>query len=103
MFDIFSDWEKSGCIQDGVATLACIPVVVQNVINGLIVLAGIVAVFMIVYAGYKFIRSEGEQERIVDARKTLTYAIAGLIFVFLSFFFLNAIARFTGVEQLAPR
>lgn len=102
MFDIFQDW--GSCVSsEGVATLSCIPVVIQNVINGLIVLAGIVAVFMVVAAGYKFIRSEGDPEKIASARKTLTYAIGGLIFVFLSFFFLNAIAKFTGVEQLAPK
>ena len=103
MFDVISDWENSGCVKDGVATLDCIPVVVQNVINALIVIAGIVAVFMIVWAGYKFVMSEGDSEKISSARKTLIYAIVGLIFIFLSFVFLNVIAEFTGVEQLAPK
>lgn len=103
MFDIASDWKTSGCIKDDVATLDCIPVVVQNVINALVVVAGIVALFMIVWAGYKFVMSEGDPEKISSARKTLIYAIAGLIFVFLSFFFLNVIAEFTGVERLAPK
>src|SRR3972149_4219971 len=103
MFDVISDWEKSGCVKDGVATLDCLPFVIQNVINALIVIAGIVAVFMIVYAGYKFVMSEGDPEKISSARKTLVYALAGLIFIFLSFFFLNAISQITGVGQLAPR
>src|SRR3972149_9702258 len=103
MFDIISDWEKSGCVSpEGVATLLCIPVVLQNVINALIVIAGIVSVFMIVWAGYKFVMSEGDPEKISMARKTLIYAIVGLIFIFLSFVFLNIIAEFTGVSQLAP-
>ena len=103
MFDVISDWKSSGCVKDDVATLECIPVVVQNVINALVVIAGIVAVFMIIWAGYKFVMSEGDSEKISSARKTLIYAIVGLIFIFLSFFFLNVIAKFTGVSQLAPK
>jgi multisubunit Na+/H+ antiporter MnhB subunit len=96
-----ADW--GACVQNGVATLACLPIVFQNVINALVIIAGIVAVFMIVWGGYKLVMSEGDSEKLASARKTLIYAIAGLIFVFLSFFFLNAIAQFTGVEQIAPR
>ncbi|MEK6847172.1 MAG: pilin [Nanoarchaeota archaeon] len=103
MFDVITRWEDTGCIKDGVATLDCIPVVVQNVINALVVIAGIVAVAMIIYAGYKFVMSEGDSEKISSARKTLIYAIVGLIFIFLSFVFLNVIAKFTGVESLAPK
>ena len=35
MFDVISDWAESECVDKntGVATLECIPVVVQNVIN----------------------------------------------------------------------
>ena len=103
MFDVISDWKSSGCVKDDVATLECIPVVVQNVINALVVVAGIVAVFMIIWAGYKYVMSEGDAEKISSARKTLIYAIVGLIFIFLSFVFLNVIAEFTGVSQLAPK
>ena len=105
MFDVISDWAESECVDKntGVATLECIPVVVQNVINALVVIAGIVAVFMIIWAGYKYVMSEGDAEKISSARKTLIYAIVGLIFIFLSFVFLNVIAEFTGVSQLAPR
>ena len=47
--------------------------------------------------------SEGDPEKIATARKTLTYAIFGFVFILLSFVILNAIAKFTGVEQLAPK
>ena len=97
------NWEASGCVKDGVATIACIPVVIQNIVNALVIIAGVVAVFMIIFAGYKFVMSEGDPEKIASARKTLTYAIGGLIFIFMSFFFLNVIAEFTGVDQIAPK
>lgn len=103
MFDVASDWKS--CLQPGtdVATLACIPVVLQNVINFLIIFAGIICVFFIVWAGYKFVMSEGDPEKVASARKTLTYAIAGFIFVLGSFLILNLIANFTGVTRLSPK
>jgi hypothetical protein len=88
---------------EGVATLRCIPVVLGNIINFLVLFAGIVCVFLIIYSGYKFITSEGDPERISMARKTLFYALGGFLFVLLSFFFLNIVAQFTGVQQIAPR
>ena len=95
--------DLGNCVQKGVATLACIPIVLQNIINVLVVVAGIVAVFLVIFSGYRFVMSEGDPEKIAVARKTLTYAIFGLVFILLSFVILNAIAKFTGVEQLAPR
>ena len=96
--------DLGNCVSpEGVATLACIPIVLQNIINVLVVVAGIVAVFLVIFSGYRFVMSEGDPEKISVARKTLTYAIFGLVFILLSFVILNAIAKFTGVEQLAPR
>lgn len=100
-----ADWTTTGCVdqQTGVATLACIPIVLQNLINFMALFAGIVCVFLIVFAGYKFVMSEGDPEKIASARKTLTYAIGGFIFVLLSFVILNIIANFTVVDRLAPK
>lgn len=99
---MISDW--GSCVTaDGVATLACIPVVIQNLVNALIIIAGVVCVFLIMWAGYKFIMSEGDPEKVATARKTFIYALVGFLVVLMSFFFLNFIAEFTGVESIAPR
>ena len=101
MFDIISEW--GDCVVDGVATLACLPIVAQNVINALIVIAGIVCVFLIIYSAYQFIMSEGNPEKVSGARKTLIYAIAGFIFILISFLLVNVFGQFTGVDQLQSR
>ena len=88
---------------NGVATLDCIPVVLQNIINSLILLAGIVCVFLIVFAGYKFVMSEGDPEKIASARKTIFYAIGGFFLVLASFLILNVLGKFTGVNFVAPK
>lgn len=95
------DW--SSCFQgdvttgEGVARLSCIWIVLGNVINASLVLAGVIAVFLIVYSGVQYITSGGDKEKVDHARKRLTYAIIGLIFIFMSFFFLSLISQFTGV------
>lgn len=85
---------------NGVATLACIPVVIVNVINFLMVFSGIVAIFLVALSGYKFITSRGDPERLDSARKTFYYAVIGLLFIFLSFFLISLIGKITGVEQI---
>lgn len=95
-------YEWGGCVKDGVATLECIPKVFQNVINFMILFAGIVCVFLIVFAGYKFVMSEGDPEKVASARKTITYAIAGFLLVLASFWLLNLVAVFTDVKRIAP-
>ena len=92
------DW--STCLEGDVATLRCVPIIIQNVINAALIFAGVVALIFIIYSGIKFISSKGDPQGVDAAKKTLTYAIIGLIIVFLSFFILQIISDVTGVKQL---
>lgn len=91
------------CVKEGVATLACIPIVVQNIINFLVVFAAVACVFLIIWGGIKLIMSEGDPEKTGQARKLIIYALAGFFFILISFVLLNSIAQYTGVRQLSPR
>lgn len=82
----------------GVATLDCITVVFQNVVMAALLFAGIVALFMIILGGIKFLTSGGDPKQVEGARNTLTWAIVGLILILLSFFILNLIGFITGVD-----
>ncbi|MGA2911772.1 MAG: hypothetical protein ABSE17_04065 [Candidatus Levyibacteriota bacterium] len=83
-----------------VLTLGCIFPLITNVILWAIGLAGTVALFMIIFAGYQLLFSGGDAKAVDGARKTLTFAILGLVLIFLSFFILNLIATVTGVGCL---
>lgn len=101
--DLFTqDWgscfEGNVATGEGVARLTCIWVVLENVINASLVLAAVIAVFLIVYSGVQYVTSSGDKEKVDNARKRLTYAIIGLIFIFLSFLIINFISQFTGVD-----
>lgn len=92
--------EWGTCLDNGVATLRCIPVVINNVATFLIMFSAVVAVFLIIYAGIKFINSHGDPQAVEGAKKTMTYAIFGLIFVIFCFVILKFLSQITGVQEI---
>lgn len=56
-----------------------------NVINVLLVWAGVVAILFVIFGGFRYMVSMGNAESIDKARQTVLYAILGLIIVFLSY------------------
>jgi ABC-type Na+ efflux pump permease subunit len=60
--------------------------------------AGIAFFVMLLVGGFKYLTAGGEPPAIESARKTLTFAIAGLVLIALSFLFLQFIKVFTGVN-----
>ncbi len=93
------DW--GSCVENGVATLACLPVVFSNIIDWLLILSGTAAVFFIILSGFKFLTSGGDPKQVEGARKTMTYAIIGLILIILSFFIVKVIGTITGANCIA--
>jgi hypothetical protein len=58
--------------------------VLKGILNLLSVIAGIAAVIMIVISGMKYITSGGEAQAVTSAKRSLIYAIVGLIVVALA-------------------
>jgi hypothetical protein len=83
---------------EGVATLACVPIVFQNVVNAALMFSGVVAVGFIIWSGIKMINSGGDPKQVQGARQTLTYAIIGLIVILLSFFIVSLVSNIFGVS-----
>lgn len=89
----------SSCVDSkGVATIGCIWVVLQNIINAALALAGVTAVIFIIWAGIGFVTSQGDQERIASAKKTLTFAIIGLLLILFSLAIFNFVLTTTGIS-----
>lgn len=85
------------CINDKICDAAgknCKPVaggstdrlnsLISNVINILSLIAGIIAVIMIVVSGFKYITSSGDSAKVSSAKTTIIYAIIGLVIVALA-------------------
>lgn len=81
-----------------VASINCIPFIIQNVIFWLLVFAGTAALVLLIIGGIKFITSGGDPKQTEGARKTLTFAILGLVLILLSFAILRFIAQTTGLK-----
>jgi hypothetical protein len=67
----------------------------------LLIAAVIFSLAFLIYGGYKWITSAGDQEKLASARLTLLYAIAGLVIAFLSFTIIKAIGDFFGINFLS--
>lgn len=74
---------------NGVVTLSCLPYLFKNVITGAFILAGTIAVFLIIWSGIRFLLSQGDPKKVQDAKITMIYAIVGLILVLSAGFILN--------------
>lgn len=90
------DWNS--CVVNGVASLQCIPYLFANVVNFLLMAAGTVCFLLLLYAGIRYILAGGDSKQLDTARKTITYAVIGLIIILCSYILLNILATITGVN-----
>ena len=81
-----------------VATISNLSCLFGKVVSYALGLAAIVLFILLISAGFKFITSGGDPKAIEGAKKTLTYAIAGLIVILLSYLILVLIKTITGVD-----
>ena len=74
--------------------------VVQIVVNIALPVAGIVALVLLLIAGFKMISSQGNPEKLNDAREIATNAIIGLVFILLSVAILVLLAGVFDIEGI---
>jgi len=78
-----------------------IRLIVAKIIRAVLGLLGVIAVSIIVYAGYTIMTSGGNEEKITKGKKILINAVIGLIIILMSVaivqFVINALARATGL------
>lgn len=63
------------------------------IINILLSVSGIVAIGFLVYGGFRYIISAGNEESAEQAKKTIQNAIVGLIIIILSYTIITAISN----------
>lgn len=84
----------------GVATLRGLEGVFANLIRVALGFAGIALFLMLIVGGFQYITSGGDPKKADSARRTLTYAILGLILIASVYLILRFIAAFTGANIL---
>ncbi len=82
----------------GIATFHGLEGLFENVVTSILGFAGIILFIMLIIGGFKYMTAGGEPPKIEAARKTLTYAILGIVFIALAFLILRFIGVFTGID-----
>jgi len=82
----------------GIATISNLSCLFGNLVKYALGFVGIVLFVLLIVGGFKYITSGGDPKAVEGAKKTLTYAIAGLIIILLAFLILVLIQRITGVN-----
>jgi Type IV secretion system pilin len=84
--------------KDGVATFKGLEGIFGNVITVAIGFAGVVFLVMLIIGGLNLLTAGSEAPKAETAKKTITFAIYGFIFVALAYLILTLIKSFTGVD-----
>ncbi|MBO4812766.1 hypothetical protein J5491_01305 [Candidatus Saccharibacteria bacterium] len=73
--------------------------IIVNIINAVIGLLGIAAVIVIIIGGINYMTSSGETAKIEKAKKTILYAVIGLVIAVLAFAIVNFTIGILGGER----
>ena len=66
-----------------------LPKIITSILSGIIAAAGLVAVIYIIVGGVQYMTSGGDAQKIEKAKKTILYAVIGLVVCALSFAIVN--------------
>lgn len=80
----------------------CLNGIMQYVIQLLFGAAMILSLFFLIWGGIDWIMSRGDTQKLQKARLKLTFAIIGLVIVFLAFGIVSLFGKFLGLPLLTP-
>lgn len=82
----------------GPSTLADIVAYICNATKWFTIITLILAIFMLIYAGFAWMTAGGDEDKLSNARKWLTYGIVGILVALLAWFLVRVVASFLGVD-----
>lgn len=98
MFSLIPVVQAAADSTSNVATISDLQTVFGNVVGSILGLAGIVLFVMLLVGGFQYTTSGGDPQKVEQAKKTLTYAIFGVVAIALSYLILRFIGIFTGTD-----
>lgn len=84
-------FENSGCMVDGVPTLKCLEVVFNNILLLAAALVVLILFVVFVIGAFQYLTSQGDPGKMGAARKTIMYAVVGLLLFMCSYLILTVI------------
>lgn len=73
--------------------------IVLTIINFFLGFLGLLAVVMIIYGGFLYVSSAGNEENVNKAKKILLYAVVGIVVIIVSFALVNTLLGAGGQER----
>lgn len=73
--------------------------ILANGIDALLVFAGAVAVLFLIIGGFRYVVSAGNEQQVESAKKTVLYAVLGLIVIFVAFVLIKVVEQALGVKS----
>lgn len=70
-----------------------LPVYIENILNTLIIVAGVVSVLVIVIGGIRYALAQGDEKNVKSAKDTILFAIIGLVISLLAFSIVNFVIK----------
>jgi len=93
------EWGEA-CVYNEVATLQGLECLIANAFTVIISIIGLAAFVMFIVASFKWMLAGSNSKNVEDARKTITYAVVGIVVSLSAFIILNLIASFTGITSV---
>jgi PKD repeat protein len=78
---------------DGITETGSVREFIVNVTNFVLSFLGLAAVTVIIYGGFLYVTAGGEQERADKGKKSVTYAVIGILLVLISYALVNTIIQ----------
>lgn len=89
--ELFAPAEKTVTLDSPIGRITISELLGTKIIPGFLGVVGAFAVAAIIWGGFGYITAMGSEEKIKAARATITYAVIGLIFVLISWMFVNTV------------
>ena len=83
---------------DGVPTLACVGVILHNIVTGLLIMAALGTLFMLIWGAFEWITSGGDKENVGKARNRIINALIGLAVLAVAFALTKVAGQFLGFD-----
>ncbi len=69
---------------------------IVNAVNFALGFLGLIAVVMVIYGGFLYVTAAGEEEKTTKGKKSVTYAVIGIIIILISFALINTVIQGVG-------
>jgi heme O synthase-like polyprenyltransferase len=72
--------------------------VLSGIVNALLIFAAAVAVLFLIIGGFRYVVSTGNPDQVESAKKTILYAILGLIIIFVAYVLVSLLQDWLNVK-----